>query len=300
MTTGPFLQGRMAAPQTPAVSVVIPTFNRPGGTHRAIRSVLAQTAVAAEVVVVDDASAPPFALDSELIADERVRVIALTRNAGAAAARNRGVRESQGEWIAFLDSDDVWVGDHLAARLAAAQTAAARDPGRPLAVAAGFTLIKEATGTTRRLIPIGCDRLAGFAAGCWFCPGSTLLMRRSDFTALGGFDPSLRRFEDYELFLRFAQAGGALHVFEEVVADIHVGTRPSPAVAEAAAAAILARYEATLPADAARRMLAYLALERLSAAFYNGRRGQALYWLARSWLHHPRLRAHIERWWTAA
>lgn len=87
------------------ISVVIPTFNRAGVVVQAIESVLAQGAET-EVIVVDDGSTDDTAVVIAPFMD-RIRYVR-TENGGVSAARNRGIIEARGEWIAFLDSDDVW------------------------------------------------------------------------------------------------------------------------------------------------------------------------------------------------
>jgi glycosyltransferase involved in cell wall biosynthesis len=93
------------------VSVVIPCYNRERTIGDAVRSALDQTIPVREVIVVDDGSQDNSARVAQ-VADTRVRVIC-TKNGGAAAARNRGIAEAVGEWIAFLDSDDTWSPEHL-------------------------------------------------------------------------------------------------------------------------------------------------------------------------------------------
>jgi len=89
------------------ISALIPTYNRGTQVLRAIQSVIEQTAPVDEIIVVDDGSTDGTA---EAIRARYGPAINIFRqeNRGAAAARNRGIREAQGEWIAFLDSDDVW------------------------------------------------------------------------------------------------------------------------------------------------------------------------------------------------
>src|SRR6267378_4252792 len=93
------------------VSAVIPTRGRPELLLRAVRSVLAQTLREIEAVVVIDGQDPATEQAMETLArkDSRVRVIALPTSTGGSAARNRGVAEASGEWIAFLDDDDEWM-----------------------------------------------------------------------------------------------------------------------------------------------------------------------------------------------
>lgn len=96
----------------PRISVVIPTYNRFTTVGKAIDSVLSQTYCDVEVIVVDDGSSDDTA---KVIGDaygERIRLFK-QRNQGASAARNRGIAEARGEWIAFLDSDDFWEKDKL-------------------------------------------------------------------------------------------------------------------------------------------------------------------------------------------
>lgn len=90
------------------ISALIPTYNRKTAVLRAIDSVLGQTVPVHEVIVVDDGSTDGT---TEVIRSRYGSRVALLRqaNAGVSAARNRGIRESHGDWIAFLDSDDVWL-----------------------------------------------------------------------------------------------------------------------------------------------------------------------------------------------
>jgi len=101
---------------SPSVSVIVPTYNRVHLLPRALDSVLAQTFEGFEALIVDDGSTDGTA---ELVKDyaerdPRVRYLRQPQNAGVSAARNRGLRESRGEFIAFLDSDDEWFPEKLA------------------------------------------------------------------------------------------------------------------------------------------------------------------------------------------
>ena len=94
----------------PSFSVVIPTYGRPRYLKEAVASVMAQTIADLECIVVDDASPEPVELDDE----PRLRVIHRPENGGPAAARNSGLTAARGEFIAFLDDDDLYAPDRLA------------------------------------------------------------------------------------------------------------------------------------------------------------------------------------------
>src|SRR4051812_17628622 len=93
------------------ISAVIPTYNRAKTLARAINSILAQTFPLSEILVVDDGSTDDTRRVVESYGD-RVRYFNQA-NAGVASARNRLVDEARFNWIAFLDSDDYWLPDHL-------------------------------------------------------------------------------------------------------------------------------------------------------------------------------------------
>lgn len=115
--------------QTPVVSVVMPAYNAAPYIVPTIRSVLAQTFADLELIVVDDCSKDDTAdVVSEFAkADPRIRLIRLERNFGAPAGpRNVAIREARGEWIAFLDSDDIWHPEKLALQMKALKSSGAQ------------------------------------------------------------------------------------------------------------------------------------------------------------------------------
>ncbi|MBT0895221.1 glycosyltransferase family 2 protein [Geobacter hydrogenophilus] len=97
----------------PRISVVIPAYNRERTIGICLQSVLNQTFSPLEIVVVDDRSTDHTVKSVEAVADGRIRCIRLDNRSGAQAARNRGIREAKGDWIAFLDSDDEWLATKL-------------------------------------------------------------------------------------------------------------------------------------------------------------------------------------------
>lgn len=106
----------------PTISVVIAAFNAEATLGSTLRSVLGQTFRDLEVVVVDDGSTDSTREIAEAArsGDSRVRVIVCERNAGRSAARNRGIDESTGRWVAVMDADDLWFRGRLAALIRAA------------------------------------------------------------------------------------------------------------------------------------------------------------------------------------
>lgn len=196
----------------PEVSVVIPAFNRAHTIEAAIGSVLAQTFQNFEILVVDDGSTDGTADVVAAIKDERIRLIGRGDNKGAGAARNAGAGHSLGRWIAFQDSDDLWLPDKLSLQVE-------RLESHPpvAAVYCGLVVVEPALATEPgraevRYVPAGGS---AYVEGNIFdqllqeniVGTPTLVVRRELFQELGGFDTGLRALEDWDLALRIAAAG---------------------------------------------------------------------------------------------
>lgn len=185
----------------PAVSVVIPAYNAAWCIRKAIDSVLAQEFRDFELLVVNDGSTDDTA-DVLATYGDAIQVVP-QRNGGLANARNAGIRESRGEFVAFLDADDWWLSGKLTRQvdllrtrpsIGFASTAArVEDPdGRLLNVWA-------CTACTGPFLP----RLFG-ANGDVAGSGSAVMARRRLFVEVGGFDESLRSLEDVDMWMRLA------------------------------------------------------------------------------------------------
>jgi len=284
------------------VSVVIPVYNRQASAERALRSALAQWVPAMEIIIVDDGSQPAFELPPDLRSRDDIRVIRHDDNRGQSAARNIGVSAAAAEWIAFLDSDDYWLPASLQPRLdlALREFNESRDP--LVAYAAGFVINNKRTGKRDARIPRQSADPMDFASGCWFSPGSTGLLRKELFTLVGPFDPRLRRLEDLDWFLRLARLGGRLRVWNEIVVIVETGPKPNIAVLERAANRLLEKYVAQdslqrLPAKVARRLQAFLNLERASIFAAQRKWACCAFYLALSVCQQPRTSLHLERFW---
>jgi glycosyltransferase involved in cell wall biosynthesis len=184
----------------PLVSVIIPTFNRAGTLARALESVAAQIFTDYEIVVVDDGSTDGTA-EALTTAIPNLLLVRHSQNLGPGAARNAGISASHGKQIAFLDSDDRWEPDKLARQVAALRHV----PSNVLACTTGFYLYRN----QRRTIVVPQLAKGQFLReilfGCTISPGSTLLVERKAFEELGLFDDSVRRLEDWDWLLRYAE-----------------------------------------------------------------------------------------------
>lgn len=182
----------------PAVSVIIPVHNRPQLLQTALESILAQSFTDYEILVVDDGSTVELLGAVPALNHPAVRYLRQP-NAGAGAARNSGLAAAGGEFMSFLDSDDVMLPDNLRLlhQCLADQPAAA--------VAHGWATIVDHEGReAQRTRPI----LAGWAGEHYLIrnatPVGTLLLRRECFEAGYRFDETLPLFEDWDLWLRLA------------------------------------------------------------------------------------------------
>jgi glycosyltransferase involved in cell wall biosynthesis len=184
----------------PRLSVVIPTWNRAALLPAAIASVRAQAHPALELIVVDDGSTDDTAAVLRVRND--VDVVLRRSNGGPAAARNAGIRQARGEWIGFLDSDDLWTPDAL--RLHA--QAVAEKGVQPIVLGdARFTAV-DGSEADPSWIPAVEPPSSGVSAERYrylrqFHLGSALFVR-SVFDRIGMLDESLWFHEDREFFQR--------------------------------------------------------------------------------------------------
>ncbi|MFA5093875.1 MAG: glycosyltransferase family A protein [Candidatus Omnitrophota bacterium] len=185
------------------ISVIIPTYNRAAYIKEAIDSVLAQTHEDIEVIVVDDSSRDGTAGIVSAYGD-RVRYI-LQDNRERGAARNTGIRNSTGEYIAFLDSDDSWLPGHLASCL----ETLLRVPGAGAAYSGSY--MTDETGKIIGKLPaaaFGDDPLREIVSGFSSrgCNASSVLVRRQVFENAGMFSEvrDLSGSEDWEMWTRIA------------------------------------------------------------------------------------------------
>ena len=192
----------LEAAAAPTVTVVIPTCGR-STLRDAVRAALRQVDVEVAVVVVDDSGTGSVRAIGGPLADPRVRLVVHSERAGVARSRNDGIAAATGEWVAFLDDDDVWATDKLVRQIDAAEAigadwayagvAAVDEDLRCLTVDAAppvATVVEDLP--VRNGVP---------------ATASNVVVRRSALQRVGPFDPRFRHLADWDLAVRLAAAG---------------------------------------------------------------------------------------------
>lgn len=184
---------------TPLISIIMPTYNRATVIADAIRSIVDQSWTHWELLVCDDGSTDKTALVVKGFADPRIRYLSLQK-ANGAVARNRGLDFAEGDFIAFLDSDNLWHPLFLEAAIRNLQATRA-----PLQYSGYLDVEMQGsqflTGTLR-FEPFDYPDLLVRN----FIDLNTLVLRREVFDRLGGFDEVLPRVQDWDLILKYVQA----------------------------------------------------------------------------------------------
>lgn len=206
----------------PLVSVVIPTYNRRAMLLEAVASVRAQTFSDWElIVVVDDGSSDGTAAAISAWPDQRLRAHVIAHTDRPARARNEGLGIARGQWIAFLDDDDLWHPRKLETQL--------RELARFPECRWSHTAFERVDAAGHRLtsapmsrpLPAGdvLESLFGMQA---VIAMPTVLVAAGLIAECGGFDESLATAEDYDLWFRLA-ARSPLHAVREVLTTVRVG-----------------------------------------------------------------------------
>jgi glycosyltransferase involved in cell wall biosynthesis len=201
----------------PEISVVIPTSGRVEFLATAVRTALNQRGVSLEVIVVDDSSTDATKTWVRRRADPRLRLVVHGARQGVSVARNSGIRAGRGQWIAFLDDDDVWAGDKLVSQLTAAVGS-----GRQWAYTGDVHVDNQLRllGGGPPLSPQAA--VAALASYNTLASGGSSVLVRADLLAtVGGFDAGLRRTEDWDMWLRLAANGPPACVARPLVAYRH-------------------------------------------------------------------------------
>ena len=200
------------------VSVVIPTYKNRGGLTKSVDSALAQDYKGlVEVIVVDDNDPTcddrknTVALMQRYADNPKVIYICHERNKNGAAARNTGIKTSKGDYIAFLDDDDLFLEGKLSKQVAFLDSHIEFDAVYCLARRGKY-------GCSQRVIEGNGTRDILMLESNFFTP--SLMFRREALEKINGFDESFRRHQDYELLLRFFTVGYKIGCVPEVLIEI--------------------------------------------------------------------------------
>lgn len=268
----------------PVITAIIPVWNRAAIIAQAISSVFAQELPARDwslnVIVVDDGSSDDLAqaLDH---AGGPVKCVRHDRNRGAAAARNTGVTAADGDYVAFLDSDDIWLPGKIKAQIEFMQRAGLaatctayrlKRPGEPDFVSPGYAT--------------GCLGLSDLVWGCYVSPGSTLICERALFREIGPFDTSLQRLEDWDWLLRLVRFQ-SLGFLAEPFARIEPSTGVDVGKVGSALSVMWQKNAPEFEPRMRRQFAAALDVQRAAAFYRCGDRSAAVMPLLRSLLRVP-------------
>lgn len=207
----------------PLVSVIVPAYNRADVISRAINSVLAQTLQDFEIIVIDDGSIDQTADVVDRMPD--VRLIRHNSNLGAAVARNSGIQVARGEWIAFLDSDDLWMPEKLERQI----QLLASVPESIKACVTSLVIEYSNGGIFEKRLRTASNWYRELMMRCNLSPGATLMVSRKAFDQVGYLDTALSRYEDWDWLLRYAHSGWPIVVLDQPLARVFRSSAPNSA-----------------------------------------------------------------------
>lgn len=195
----------------PLISIVTPTYNRADFILEAVQSVIDQSYPHWEMVIIDDGSKDDT---QELLApyiekDNRLKYF-YQENQGQSVARNRGIKESNGDYICFLDSDNKW----LPEKLKVSVTAALESPDSDIIYGDNITIDIDGVEISRISMPKFSGKITSLLLKDNFISMNTTMTKRECFENLGGFNEKDRLAEDYELWLRMSTQYSFLYVPE--------------------------------------------------------------------------------------
>ena len=199
------------------VSIIIPTYNRAHKIQKAIDSILTQTYQNFEIIIVDDGSEDNTKdiIDDLSKKDSRIHYFRHLHRKGANTARNRGILEAKGKYIAFQDSDDQWLPQKLSIQMCAIQNTGVR------AVFSGFWRIKEKKRTyipkKIRNIKPGIHSFHKKILAGNFIGLPTLLVEKDLLHQAGGFDNKLPQLQDWEMLLRLSVLTKFMYINQPLV-----------------------------------------------------------------------------------
>jgi len=200
-----------------SISVIIPFFKRQAVFDETIQSVFKQTLQPDEIIVVDDASGG-IAIDFLKQYEPRITIIQLKKNVGVSEARNIGVKSAKSEYIAFLDSDDLWSTNKLEKQLDYMKNHESAS-----LLHTGCTVFAEnKKDITYNEKPLNLS-FQDLVKNSHVMMQSSII-KRSVFITLGGFDKSFRQTEDFEFSMRLIVNNYQIHFLPELLTFVRHGT----------------------------------------------------------------------------
>jgi glycosyltransferase involved in cell wall biosynthesis len=196
------------------VSIIIPTHDRPQMLQEAVESALAQTFQDFEIIIVlNGASAETVEMGHRVADHPKIKIVEM-EDSTLAASRNFGMGFAQGEWIAFLDDDDIWLPEKLQLQLDAA-----RRTGADL-VCCNFCFFNQdgiIEHAALRPRPRGLSFAEALMVGNYVSGGSGVMVKAAKIRGLGGFDPRLKGCEDWDMWRRLSWDGD-IHLIDRELA----------------------------------------------------------------------------------
>jgi glycosyltransferase involved in cell wall biosynthesis len=253
------------------ISLLIPVYGRQELFDQAVASVLCQTRLPAELVIVDDGSPEPIRLGEGVARSGlQVNLVRHPVNRGVAAARNTAMQIARSDWISFLDSDDRLTPDSLEFRWSKIENTHVN--GSLVAYGCGWIEDDPVRTAGRMRMPRPASSIRSFASGSWFSPGSCLLLPRQPLVQNGLFqDEALLRFEDYDWFLQLSLAGYSLRILDAYGVRIRRSRNANAQTNEKMARMILDKWGGgQLETEAYRRLRGYMMLECAASNFHAG------------------------------
>ena len=271
----------------PVVSVIMPVYNDAVLVGRAVESVLEQTFPNFELIVIDDCSTDGLTESLSALNDPRIKVLHHEQNKGAAAARNSGITQARGDYVAFLDADDCWLPDKLERQLGFMR----KSRGRVRMCCTGYENISpyHPEGEIRITPPVLTEQ--DLHSGCRVSPGATLMAERALFTEVGPMNEALPRLEDWEWLLRATRITN-LESIKDILSIVDYSAAgginyESVRLSTRMLKRSYLESAGPLPAKDRRKFFGTLENELAAAAYRNRRYDLASWHLLRSFLYSP-------------
>ena len=200
------------------VSIIMPSYNTANYISQSIDSVINQTYSNWELIIIDDCSTDNTIEIVKTYSDERIRLLSNEKNSGAAVSRNYALREAKGEWIAFLDSDDLWMPDKLEKQISFLQKNN---------YSFSYTNYEEidSEGISNGIIVTGPKRISKFGMICYCWPGCLTVMYNKK--QIGDVQiADIRKNNDYAMWLKVSKEADC-YLLDETLAKYRRGREGS-------------------------------------------------------------------------